>query len=153
MTILYLDTEFNGFKGQLISMALISPQGNEWYEVCELPRPIEPWVQQHVVPVLGKEPLRPLIFKSLFQQWIIQFKEPWIVCDWHTDAQHFCEMLSGVKHGTSLDFAFNIKCIKTPEGKPVSLIPHNALADAKALMEWHRCETHDQIARTMDAAV
>lgn len=26
----YLDTEFNGFGGELISLALVSEQGHEW---------------------------------------------------------------------------------------------------------------------------
>jgi hypothetical protein len=139
MTTLYLDTEYNGFGGELISMALVSPEGHKWYEVRELPNKIHPWVKEHVVPVLDKEPQRPLIFKAMFQHWLVRFKSPLIICDWYADAQHFCEMLSGSEYGTSLDFEFNLKCLKTPPNdRPNSKLPHNALADAKALMEWHR---------------
>ena len=38
---LWIDTEYNGFKGALISMALIDEEGREWYEVlkCRSPSP------------------------------------------------------------------------------------------------------------------
>lgn len=136
--ILYLDTEFNGFNGQLISLAMVSPEGHSWYEVCELPALIDPWVNQHVIPYLGREALRPLIFRSNFQQWVTQFDNPDVYCDWHADGQHFCAMMAGINYGSSIDFAFTLHILKTPPGKPVSIMPHNALEDAKALMEWHQ---------------
>jgi hypothetical protein len=138
MTMIYLDTEFNGFGGGLISLALVGMTGEQFYEVCELPANVDIWVKQHVVPVLGKEPMRPLLFRQAFQQWIVQFDNPEIVCDWHVDAQHFCEMLAGFDYGSSLDFAFTMRVLKTPPGQPISKVPHNALADAVALMEWHQ---------------
>ena len=32
---LFLDCEFNGFNGELISMALVSEHGDEFYEACD----------------------------------------------------------------------------------------------------------------------
>ena len=54
---LYLDTEFNGFKGELISLALFNVDGNHFYEVLELPADycVHPWVKANVVPVLNKK--------------------------------------------------------------------------------------------------
>jgi hypothetical protein len=89
----YLDTEFNGFGGMLISLALVSPEGPEWYEVSrELFETVQsvvadgsqrktlqlmdPWVRQHVVPRLDKEPMRFLLFRLSFQQFIQQFDNP-----------------------------------------------------------------------------
>jgi hypothetical protein len=50
---LFLDCEYNGFGGPLISMALVTEDGREFYEVlpCEDP---ESWVAQHVMPNLNK---------------------------------------------------------------------------------------------------
>lgn len=41
---LYLDTEFNGFGGSLISAALVSTGGHEWYEVLPCSHP-NAWVK------------------------------------------------------------------------------------------------------------
>jgi hypothetical protein len=138
----YLDTEFNGHGGELISLALVSPHGPEWYaaqarNVTIEPEAYDPWVAQNVIPKLGVEYMRPLIFRSEFQCFIQQFDNPEIICDWHTDAEHFLRLLSGPDFGSSLDFACRITILKTPPGQPVSAQPHNALADARALMEWN----------------
>ncbi len=141
---LYLDTEFNGHGGELISMALIGQEERRdtlaiwsWYEAQTFPAKIDPWVREHVIPNLGRDPLPPAYFKRCFHDWIRQFDNPEIICDWHADAAHFCRMLEGVDYGSSLDFACRIMIIKTPSGHPISTNPHNALADAAALMRWN----------------
>lgn len=50
---LYIDCEFNGFGGQLISMALVAEDGTEFYEVVPLLEEVTPWVAEHVMPVLN----------------------------------------------------------------------------------------------------
>lgn len=141
---LYLDTEFNGHGGELISMALIGRverardmQEWVWYEAQSFPTKLDPWVMEHVIPKLGRTPLSPAYFMRCFHDWIRQFDSLEIICDWHADAAHFCRMLEGQDYGSSLDFACRITILKTPPGQPVSSNPHNALADAKALMLWN----------------
>lgn len=136
MTKLYLDTEFNGFDGELLSLALVSDCGKEFYEEIEFDGLHDTWVRRNVVPKLGKPPLRPLIFKQEFHKFILQFDNPTIVCDWHTDAVYFCKLLSGFDYASSLDYPCSIQIIKTPQGEPVMV--HHALADAKILQEWCR---------------
>lgn len=137
MVSLYLDTEFNGFGGDLISLALAPDNGGDpWYEILELPKRIDPWVKRNVVPLLNKEPLRPLIFKKSFQTYILKFNNPTIICDWFQDAVFFLELLRGKDYQHSLDFACNIQVIKTPPNAYVS--KHNALEDAIILMNWHK---------------
>ncbi len=133
---LYLDTEFNGFGGSLISMALVGDDIS-WYQAQEINKPYDQWVKEHVAPKLLIRPLTPVLFRKSFQQWICGFDNPEIICDWPVDAQHFCSMLAGVDYGSSLDFACNITILKTPKGHPVSVNTHNALADATALRDWH----------------
>ncbi len=53
-TEVFIDCEFNSFKGALISMALVAMDGRELY--CQVPIPrhsIHPWVAENVVPVIG----------------------------------------------------------------------------------------------------
>lgn len=139
---LYLDTEFNGHGGELISMALVSSSGETFYQVRECESEIVPWVEENVMPVLGLVdgdlPNRDSFFRACFRDFVGQFKNPTIICDWHADAAFFCNMLEGEDYTTSLDFPFTLVVVKTPPGQPVSRQPHNALADAKALMEWHQ---------------
>ena len=53
----FLDAEFSGFGGALISLGLACEDGREWYEVAEIPAQPHPFVAQNVLPVLAKEPL------------------------------------------------------------------------------------------------
>lgn len=143
---LYLDTEFNGFGGELISMALVCPDGRQWYAAKELRdlscgtlhSAYDPWVAEHVLPKLEVDELSLAEFKSSFREFIRQFDNPTIICDWHADAIHFCEMLQGDDYGSSLDFACRVTILKTPPGEPRPENPHNALSDAMALMKWHQ---------------
>jgi hypothetical protein len=134
---LYLDTEFNGFGGELISLALVSPDGDKFYMAKKWRMPTDPWVARHVLPILDVSPEDDILFRTVFHEFIGRFKNPTIFCDWHADAEHFCAMLSGADYGSSLDFPCTIGLLKTPPGQPVSARPHNALADAIALMQWH----------------
>lgn len=145
MTTLYLDTEFNGFGGRLISMALVATEINqhdfssEFYEVLPLPTFTDVWVRQHVFPVLNRQPIPEPTFRSILHQFLGQFESPEIICDWHADAQHFCEALQGRSYGQSLDWPFTLRVLKTPKGFIVpSEMPHNALSDVRGLMAWHQ---------------
>lgn len=133
---LYLDTEFNGFGGELLSLALVHETGY-WYEVKTINSPYHPWVKEHVVPFFYKPPLRPLIFKSEFQRYITQFENPEIICDWHEDAIHFLNLMNGNDYGSSLNLDCKITIIRTPPDTIFPRIPHNAMSDAQALMEWY----------------
>lgn len=137
---LYLDTEFNGFEGELISMALVSEDGVlEWYGAKFIGKAYTQWVRDNVIPVLNIEQDYPHVFKHRFHQFICAFDNLMIICDWHTDAQHFCAQLAGNDYGSSLDFACNITILRTPPNLNLnSVTPHNALSDARALMHWHK---------------
>jgi hypothetical protein len=133
---LYLDTEFNGFGGELISMAVVPRDEEVWYEAMDVAGPTE-WVAKHVIPVIRRQTIGPDAFRASFHRYIKRFKNPEVICDWWEDAAHFCRMLGGKEFGSSLDFPCRISIISTPLGHPVSVLPHNALCDALALREWH----------------
>ena len=138
MSKLFLDTEFNGFGGELLSMALVSPTGREWYECMDPPGLLwNQWVHENVLPVFGKPPISRVEFLKSFREFIQWFDRPEIICDWHTDILHFCACLDGDSFKESVPFDGRFRVIQTPEGEPKPEIPHNALSDARALMEWH----------------
>ena len=48
----FLDTEFNGFGGALLSLALVPEDGDEFYVTLDCPDPLDPWVERNVIPYL-----------------------------------------------------------------------------------------------------
>ncbi len=90
MAKLYIDTEFNGFNGELISMALVADSGQEFYEMRWLDHEdIDPWVGKHVYPFVNIEPIDDLYFKEKLKDYLAQFDEITIVADWPEDIKHF----------------------------------------------------------------
>jgi hypothetical protein len=129
---LYLDCEFNEFRGELISMALVAHDGREFYEVlpCESPGA---WVEEHVMPILGKAPISIENFQSSLQQFLIQFDAVHIVADWPEDIQHFCNSLitgPGIRLNTP-PLTMEVVRIAAPSDQP-----HNALADARGIERY-----------------
>ena len=52
----FLDTEYNGFGGALLSLALVPDDGDELYLTLKTDEPIVAWVERHVVPYLDTVP-------------------------------------------------------------------------------------------------
>jgi hypothetical protein len=124
---LWIDTEFNEFRGELISMALVDEFGVFFYEVlpCENPGP---WVAEHVMPILEKKPIRMDQFQAHLQSFLSQYNGVHLIADWPEDIKHFCDALitgPGMRINTpplTMEIRRDLDC--------VSHLPHNALADA-----------------------
>src|SRR5215204_5037452 len=86
-----LDAEFNGFGGGLISIALVCEDGQEWYEVAEIPAEPHPFVAQHVLPVLRKEPIGRDRFAQSLAAFLVSVPEPVIIADWPDDIRCLCD--------------------------------------------------------------
>ena len=135
MSELYLDTEFNGFGGELISIALVNYHSS-FYEVLKTDTELEPWVAENVIPILGRTPISKEELKSRLFRFLKAFDNPTIYADWYTDLVHFFELFSGSDHATSMDYGCRAVLLHNVpnlehEGK------HNALCDAYALCRWH----------------
>jgi hypothetical protein len=89
---LWIDSEYNGFRGALISMALIDEVGREWYEVLKCRSP-SPWVAKHVMPKLDKQPVTRGVVRKSLSDFLYAYESVHIVADWPQDIQHFCELL------------------------------------------------------------
>jgi hypothetical protein len=132
-TTLYIDTEFNSFKGALISMALVSDDGKAFYSVLECPNP-DPWVEEHVMWVLNQAPVSKPQFQAELQAYLAQFPAIHVVADWPEDIQHFCESLI-TGPGTRIDTPLLTMEIRRDLDSSGSKLAHNALADAYAIRE------------------
>lgn len=128
---LFLDCEFNEFKGALISMALVSEDGREWYEVvpCELPGA---WVTENVMPILGKQAIPVRQMQESLQRFLHGFDKVHVVADWPEDIKHFCDALitgPGIRLNTP-PLTMEILRIDAE-----SALPHNALHDARGIRD------------------
>ena len=141
----FLDTEFNGFGGALLSLALVPEDGSdELYLTFDLAEPVEEWVEKHVLPYVDHVPeaLRlPRTSRAEAAEIIAMFlgadTEPEIVADWPTDLELFCGLLSNAP-GKLVNLPetrlrlLRLTNFSTAEN---SAVPHNALHDARALRD------------------
>jgi hypothetical protein len=100
---------------------------------------LHPWVAANVIPVLYKKPAGTKLeaqrnFAKFLQDNAVS-NEIKIVADWPEDIKHMCDfLLTGP--GTCLsipNIVAVIDRVNLPSTTTYSLVPHNALEDAKAL--------------------
>jgi len=70
---LFIDTEFNGFNGGLLSMAIVDHNGHEFYECVEYDAPLTDWVAQNVI--LDNEPLSLDEFKTKLEYYLSTYSD------------------------------------------------------------------------------
>jgi hypothetical protein len=128
---LFIDCEFNGLKGELISMALVSEDGREWYEVLPCDNPVD-WVAENVIPILGKPAIPIEDMQRSLQLWLAQFDTANIISDWPEDIKHFCEALI-TGPGTRINTPPLVMEVLRVDAD--SEIPHNALYDARGIRD------------------
>ncbi len=132
----FLDAEFNGFGGALISLGLACEDGPEWYEVAEIPPEPHPFVAQHVLPLLAKEPIGRERFSESLAEFLASVPEPVIIADWPDDIRCLCDGLG--QFGSGMRCRLGCTFVLLPEQPLCALqTTHNALADARALRLWY----------------
>ncbi|AQR74683.1 hypothetical protein [Sphingomonas sp. LM7] len=132
----FLDTEFNGFCGPLISLALVPEEADAapFYAALECARPTE-WVTAHVLPVLGTDPIsRDELGRSL-ARYLGDDPDPLLVADWPEDIAHASMALiaaPGRRHNIDR-IRFELCDAFGFDSNLLSAVPHNAYHDAVAL--------------------
>ena len=142
----FLDTEFNGFGGELISLALVPEAGDqEYYALLPLPETLHPWVERHVVPYLKSVPpgldggpVSRLQAAAEIAAYLANDPDPWIVADWPDDIAYFCALLVTGEGDMAPVGNLKFEFVSSPgfSTAAVSRVPHNALHDARALREF-----------------
>lgn len=141
----FLDTEFNGFGGQLLSLALVPEDGGEeFYITLQHDGPFEPWVERHVVPYLDMVPdslqaarLTRKAAAEALAGWLAQDEAPDIVADWPEDLAQF-SMLLVTGPGTMVPvppLSLHLVPLGGFSTAANSVVPHNALHDARSLRD------------------
>jgi hypothetical protein len=129
---IYIDCEFDGPR--LLSLAMVTTT-DCFYEVLEnnYANP-SPWVRDNVWPVLSKAPIEYEQLQLKAVAYINEHEDAQIVADWPSDIEFLCRVLN-LGHGNmyplrgnKLRFLIDLRLNSND-----SLIPHNALADARAI--------------------
>ena len=133
---LFLDCEFNGGFGDLMSMGIVSEDDNqEFYEEVALPEGtvIDPWVAEHVVPLMDGTGQSYSLFQNKLKRWLNKFPEVVVWVDHPADIEYFTRAIN-----------FGNGDWMRPKGQSMTFIvhdmisakkserPHHALYDAKA---------------------
>ena len=140
----FLDTEFNGFGGALLSLALVPEDGGEFYATLACDDDVLPWVERNVVPYLDHVTVglvSPRVSRrdaaAELSHYLAVDPAPVIVADWPEDIAQFCNLLMTgpgemvpVPHLT-----FELVPLGGFSTAANSAVPHNALHDARALKE------------------
>jgi len=140
----FLDTEFNGWGGALLSLALVPEDGEELYLTLDWTGALEPWVERHVVPYLDSVPdslLSPRMSRAdaarTLSHYLAGDPEPLIVADWPEDIAQF-NMLLLTGPGVMVEvppLTFRFVELSGFSTAANSKVPHNALHDARALRD------------------
>ncbi len=141
----FLDTEYNGFGGALLSLALVPEDGSEeFYVTLECDAPIDPWVERHVIPFLDMVPegvkgprLTRRAAADALAQWLGHDSAPDIVADWPEDlAQLSMLLVTGPGMMVAVPpLTLRLATLHGFSTAANSVVPHNALHDARALRD------------------
>ena len=130
---LFLDCEFNGFGGELISMALVDEEGHSFYEVLSCLDPV-PWVAENVMPILAQEPVSFTEFQNKLGLFLNAYDAIHVIADWAEDLSLFTRSLI-ISEGRAIRTPPLTMELWTGEMCFSSEIPHNALSDARVLAD------------------
>ncbi len=140
----FLDTEYNGWGGALLSLALVPDDGEELYLTLDWDGPLDPWVERHVLPYLDTVPetLRSARMSRgdaarTIAHYFAADPQPLIIADWPEDIAQFNALLitgpGMMAEVPGLRFEFvSLRGFSTAGN---SAVPHNALHDARALRD------------------
>jgi hypothetical protein len=140
----FLDTEYNGWGGALLSLALVPDAGEELYLTLDWDGALEEWVQRNVIPYLDMVPdslVSPRMSRSDAARTVAHYlagdPDPLVVADWPEDIALFSALLvtgPGIMAEVpGLKFEFmSLTGFSTAAN---SKVPHNALHDARALRD------------------
>ena len=147
----YLDTEFNGLGGDLISLALVGDNDKELYlslTSC-LHKEADSWVAENVLKVLNIPSakanfIHPINIGNYIANFLKGDTNPIIIADWPDDIAYFCKaLLTGP--GQMVDIKklkFGLIRIDAYPTTLPNAVQHNALWDARALR--HKCEDDNE---------
>ena len=140
----FLDTEYNGWGGALLSLALVPDDGEELYLTLDWSGPLDEWVVRNVVPYLdsvSENLMSPRMSRIDAARTIAHYlagdPDPLIIADWPEDIALLAALLvtgPGVMAEVPR-LKFELMALSGFSTAANSRVPHNALHDARALRD------------------
>jgi hypothetical protein len=145
----YLDTEFDGAGGPLLTLALVREDGASLYLHHDF-EPMDIWVQRNVKPLIADCPEPPVTswdreaLAGALADFIRDDPAPVIVADWLADISHCCDLLrAGSLYwsdpqghlGDIPPLRFEVSNVDAYPTTLPGAVQHNAWWDAMALRE------------------
>ena len=134
----FVDCEFNGFGGPLISLAAVpeAPDASIFYAATHCVDP-QDWVAEQVLPVLGIAPQSIEAMAGAFADFLEDDPDPLLVADWPEDIAHAAQLLAqGTRRLREGPVRFALMEVSDFSTDVLSAVPHNAREDAKALRQF-----------------
>ena len=140
----FLDTEYNGWGGELLSLALVPDDGEELYITLNWDVPLDSWVERNVLPYLDTVPdslrserMSRIDAAETIAHYLAGDPEPLIVADWPEDiALLNALLLTGPGMMVEVpSLTFRYLPLAGFSTAATSAVPHNALHDARALRD------------------
>lgn len=137
----FIDCEFNGYRGQLITMALVAMDGREMYASVPIEESsVAPWVADNVMPIIsaGVETPDRMRHEDLPHEiaaFLSQYDSVHLIADWPDDVRFFCEYLitgPGYRVDTpplTMEIRRDLDADST--------VPHHALHDARGIRDLY----------------
>lgn len=138
----YLDTEFDGFGGPLLSLALVREDGASLYLVYTDHVAHDPWVRDNVLPIMRAVPYDVSVVNCnrpggtfRIAAFLSADPEPHINTDWPDDVRYFCQaIIIGPGQMASIPhLSFEIHRVDAYPTDLPGAVQHNAWWDAMAL--------------------
>jgi hypothetical protein len=143
----FLDCEFNGFGGDLLTLALVREDGHSLYlgyPLNDLSADMEPWVYENVYPKITQVPEHVAVRQVnqaegayLIAEFLRGDPRPYIVTDWPDDVRYFCQaVITGPGMMAAIpSLRFEVVRVDAYPTKVKGAVQHNAWWDAMALRE------------------
>lgn len=140
----FLDCEFDGFGGDLLSLALVRQDGKALYIILDRAfQPCTPWVTENVLPHLRDvgpdqaiwENLTPAEAARTIRDFLLGDNRPHIIADWPDDIAYFCRaLMTGPGEMVSMrHITFEMMRVQAYPTTLGGTVQHNAYWDAMAL--------------------
>ncbi len=140
----FLDTEYNGWGGALLALALVPEEGEELYLTLDWDCALDPWVERNVIPYLDtvtetmvSQRLSRADAARTVAHYLAGDPDPLIVADWPEDIAQL-NMLLVTGPGIMVEvppLTFKFVELSGFSTAANSKVPHNALHDARALRD------------------
>ena len=140
---LWIDCEWNGDGGELLSLALIDENGRQFYAAVRPTEEPDPWVAANVLPVLEAPGIpAPILCADTRElarylcSHLTDYSAIHVVADWPEDIARFCQALI-IGPGQRISTPPLTMEVNRGIDSTLSEVPHNALADARAMRLMH----------------